>query len=334
MIYPLRFSFITPILEDLPFLFLVQFLSRLIGICQFPWFQPGNISHTMVHHPSNSVGQSSLSFPYRRLIFLIRLVLYQYGYVADIPLSQLLRGQDPENRQQNLYTEQGTPYFRMVTEKQMQAYFGWRIATVCCFTNYELNYLHVLFAIDIPMQSLIRDYQRVQISVGLDADEEYYHFRPVGFNGRLVELEELVDGREYTLQERQQIILAYQSGNLTHTNFLIIQEEVKIYERRRVEGYLVDRALDIDRLGPGLGHIVEAYCQANERPFPNRGDAELSVPDIQLLDIERKVTPITGEYRGEQRQRTYPVVVTPVMGESLHSSREDCGSQFIYIPWR
>ena len=76
---------------------------------------------------------------------------------------------------------------------------------------------------------------------------------------------------------------------------------MKIYERRWVEGYLVDRsrALDIDRLGPGLGHIVEAYCQANERPFPNQGDAELSVPDIQLLDIERKVTPITGEYRGE-----------------------------------
>ena len=82
MIYPLRFSFITPILEDLPFLFLVQFLSRLIGICQFPWFQPGNMLHSMVHHPSNSESQSRFSLPYRRLIFLIRVVLYQYGYVA------------------------------------------------------------------------------------------------------------------------------------------------------------------------------------------------------------------------------------------------------------
>ena len=93
--------------------------------------------------------------------------------------------------------------------------------------------------------------------------------------------------------------MAYQNGNLTHTNFLIIQEEVKIYDRRRIEGYLVDRALDTDRLGPGLGHIVEAYCHANERPFPNRGATEISVPVIQFLDIERKVTPITGEYRGE-----------------------------------
>ena len=125
MIYPLRFSFITPILEDLPFLFLVQFLLRLIGICQFPWFQPGNILYSMVNHPSNSENQSSFSLPYCRLVFLIRLVLYQYGYVADIPLSQLLRGQDPEDRRQNPYTEQGTPYFRMVTEKHMQAYFGW-----------------------------------------------------------------------------------------------------------------------------------------------------------------------------------------------------------------
>ena len=84
--------------------------------------------HSMVHHPSNSESQSRFSLPYRRLIFLIRVVLYQYGYVADIPLSQLLRGQDPENRQRNLYAEQGTPYYRMVTENQMQAYFGWRVA--------------------------------------------------------------------------------------------------------------------------------------------------------------------------------------------------------------
>ena len=71
----------------------------------------------------------------------------------------------------------------MVTEKHMQAYFGWRIASVCCFTNFELNYLRLIF--DLPMPSLIRDYQRVQISVALDEEEEYYVFCPVGFNGRL-----------------------------------------------------------------------------------------------------------------------------------------------------
>ena len=64
MIYPLQFSFITPILEDLPFLFLVQFLLRLIGICQFPWFQPGNILYSMANHPFNSENQSSFSLPY------------------------------------------------------------------------------------------------------------------------------------------------------------------------------------------------------------------------------------------------------------------------------
>ena len=146
------------------------------------------------------------------------------------------------------------------------------------------------------MPSLIWDYQQMQISVAIDEGEEYYVFRPVGFNGR------------------RQIVSAYQRGEVSDEVFLIIQEEVKIYERRRVEGYLVDRSLDQDRLGPGLGHIVESYCQANERPFPNRGNADLDVPSIELGDIESKVTPKSGEYYRNTKAENLLNCGDPVFG--------------------
>ena len=55
MVYPLRFSFISPVLGELPFLFLVQFLRRLIGICHFSWFSPGSRSYEMVYTHANDV---------------------------------------------------------------------------------------------------------------------------------------------------------------------------------------------------------------------------------------------------------------------------------------
>ena len=47
----------------------------------------------------------------------------------------------------------------------MAAYFGWRVASVCCFSNDELNYLRVLFR--LPLRSLV----------------EYYEYEPVGMMG-------------------------------------------------------------------------------------------------------------------------------------------------------
>ena len=55
MVYPLRFSFISPVHGELPFLFLVQFLRRLIGICHFSWFSPGSRSYEMVYTHANDV---------------------------------------------------------------------------------------------------------------------------------------------------------------------------------------------------------------------------------------------------------------------------------------
>ena len=48
------------------------------------------------------------------------------------------------------------------------------------------------------------------------------------------------------------------------------------------------------------------------------------------MDIESKVTPISGEYTGIQRQRTYSIVATQSLDESLYSGRVDCDYQFTY----
>ena len=103
-------------------------------------------------------------------------------YVADVPLDRMLRGQSPEKPNRNLYSECGVPYFRIVSESQMTAYFGWRVASVCCFSNDELHYLRVLFG--LPFQSLVRDYQWAQIRIEIDEGEDYYVYDPVGEDGR------------------------------------------------------------------------------------------------------------------------------------------------------
>ena len=93
--------------------------------------------------------------------------MYQYGYVADVPLHRMLRGQSPENSRRNLYAECGVPYFCVVSESQMTAYFGWRVASICCFSNDELNNLRVF-----PLQSSVRGYQRAQIQIEIDEGED------------------------------------------------------------------------------------------------------------------------------------------------------------------
>ena len=181
IIYPLRFSFISPIFGRIPFLFLVAFLRRLVGICQFSWFVPGNRLYEMIYCPASDVNQPSGSIPYCRVSLLIRFVMYQCGYVADVPLNRMLRGQSPDNLSRNVFSEVGEPYFHFASEEQMVAYFGWRVASVCCFSNAELNYLRVLF--EIPLSSLVRDYQRAELRVSVDEEGEYYEYDPVGDMG-------------------------------------------------------------------------------------------------------------------------------------------------------
>ena len=95
MVYPLRFAFASPVFGQLSFLFLVRFLQRLIGLCQFRWFIPGNLLYEMVYSSENTVIQNPSSVPYCQLVLLIRFVLYQYGYVADVPFNRMMRSQSP-----------------------------------------------------------------------------------------------------------------------------------------------------------------------------------------------------------------------------------------------
>ena len=77
---------------------LVRFLQQLIGLCRFRWFSPGNLLYEMVNCTENIVGQGPSSVRYCQLELLIRLVLFQNGYFADVPLDQMLRGQTSEGR--------------------------------------------------------------------------------------------------------------------------------------------------------------------------------------------------------------------------------------------
>ena len=88
---------------------------------------------------------------------------------------------------------------------------------------------------------------------------------------------------------------------------MILQSEIKIYERRQAEGYSVEGVLDQDRLGVGIGIIVESYCRTNERPFPNRDEADLNAPSIQWGDAESKVTHFSVQGTGFQRYSTYQI---------------------------
>ena len=87
----------------------------------------------------------------------------------------------------------------------MAAYFGWRVASVCCFSNDELNYLRVLFR--LPVRSLVRDYQRAQIRVEIDEGEEYYEYDPVGDDGRRESVGPEVEERSYTVDEQRRFLL-------------------------------------------------------------------------------------------------------------------------------
>ena len=82
----------------------------------------------------------------------------------------MMRGQSSAILGRNIYRESGEPYFCNVSAIQMEAYFGWRVATVRCFSNAELNCLRVLF--QLPLPSLVRDYQHAQIRIILDGDGE------------------------------------------------------------------------------------------------------------------------------------------------------------------
>ena len=96
---------------------------------------------------------------------LIRFVLDQYGHVADVPLNGMMRGQSSGILGRDNYSESGEPNFRTVSPIQMEAYFGWRVPTVGCFSNInaEVNYRRDLF--QIPLRSRVRDYQHAQVHI-------------------------------------------------------------------------------------------------------------------------------------------------------------------------
>jgi hypothetical protein len=229
IIYPLRFSFVSPIFGGVPFLFLVQFLKQLVLICQFSWFQPGDRLYEMIY------------------------------CAALLSSSVVLRGQSLEDPRRNLYAECGVPYFRLVSEAQRAAYFGWRVASVCCFSNDEPNYLRVLFR--LPVRSLVRDYQRAQIRVEIDDGEEYYEYDLVGDDGRRVSVGPEVEERSYTADEQRRFLLELQElGYSSRLPSQQLVDEISIYSRRRFEGYLAHSALDESRLGiPLASHILEYY---------------------------------------------------------------------------
>ena len=132
-----------------------------------------------------------LVFHICRLVLLIRLVMYQYGYVADVPIW--------------LYSQ----------NVEMTAYFGWRVASVCCFSNAELSYLQVLF--ELPLPSLIRDYQQARLQVEVDEGDDYYVYDPIGEDGRRIFLDGRPEERNYTPVERQQFLLELQGVGRSET---------------------------------------------------------------------------------------------------------------------
>ena len=106
----------------LPFLFWVQFLRQLIGIFHFSWFSPGSRLYEMVYTNANDVEQPPFSVSDCRLVLLIRLALYQYGYITDVPLNRMFAGQAPSLPNRKLIyaldmRPTGFPYRRYGTEK-------------------------------------------------------------------------------------------------------------------------------------------------------------------------------------------------------------------------
>ena len=78
------------------------------------------------------------------------------------------------------------------------------------------------------------------------------------------------------ISARRHLVQAYQGKEITTEELRILQTEAQIYKQRRADRYSSEYALDQDRLGVGLGSIVEAYCRVNERPFPNRHEDDLT----------------------------------------------------------
>ena len=57
----------------------------------------------MVYTNANDVDQPPSSVSDCRLVLLIRLALYQYGYITDVPLNRMFVGQAPSIPHRNIF---------------------------------------------------------------------------------------------------------------------------------------------------------------------------------------------------------------------------------------
>ena len=210
----------------------------------------------------------------------------------------------------------------------MTAYFGWRVASVCCFSNAELSYLQVLF--ELPLPSLIRDYQQARLQVEVDEGDDYYVYDPIGEDGRRIFLDGRPEERNYTPVERQQFLLELQGVGRSETLSSRLLNEISLYTLRRSEGYVESRALDISKVGSLLAPYILDYCRVTERPFPRRAIDDVSIPPMQWEDTESKLTPWVGDQLGgaNQTQQEHPSWESfRLFAESKLSAREDLQQQ-------
>ena len=115
------------------FLFWVQFLRQLIGICHFSWFSPGSRLYEMVYTNANDVDQPPPSVSDCRLVLLIRLISVWIYHGCSIESDVCRLGPfDTKSKYIFLSVESLTP--------ELVANFRWEhifLASSCCQMFYQ-----------------------------------------------------------------------------------------------------------------------------------------------------------------------------------------------------
>ena len=137
------------------------------------------------------------------------------------------------------------------------------------------------------MQSLVQDYQWAQIRTAFSEGIEQYELDQVGDDGQKFKSGSFPEKREYTEHDSQRIIQEIQMKGRFGAVSSFLQAEIKLYEKRKSEGYTSHLALNQSRLGFELANIILEYCRTNERPFPNRADTDLFLLFSGVMQRER-----------------------------------------------